>query len=146
MHTEKTRCDRLAATIALIVAASMLSACAFDLVHVKQVPISFAAVSENPGTFVLRQDVNVGIGTGYQTRLRAGTRWRQVGRTPHGDVFTTKDQILTVEASNIHEARLVVNEQAITGFYLPVEKTFVPVKQPIPIDVQNPKTDQEVTK
>jgi hypothetical protein len=71
------------------------------------------------------------LGTSFPTRLKSGTRWSHVGSTEHGDVFRTKDQIVTVEASNIHEAYLVLSNRVVTGFYLPVEKTFAPARKPV---------------
>jgi hypothetical protein len=54
----------------------------------------------------------------------------------YGEVFATKDQIVTVEASNIYEAQLIVANRCIVGFYLPVEKKFVPVSQSNPIETK----------
>ena len=90
---------------------------------------------------MLVHEVKATLGTTYPTRLKAGTRWRQVGTTEHGAVFATQDQIVTVEDSNIHEARLVVSDDVIKGFYLPVEKTFVPVNHPIRIHTQTLQTN-----
>ena len=47
-----------------------------------------------------------------------------------------------VEASNIHEGRLVVSNQFITGFYLPVERKFAPLSRPIRIETQPVKLNQ----
>ena len=87
--------------------------------------------------FVLQREVKVGLGTGYPTRLKSGTRWHQGGITEHGTVFATKDQIVTVEASNIYEGQLIVSNQCITGFYLPVEKMVASVSKPIHIEIQS---------
>jgi len=114
----------------------LLPGCAFDLVHAKQVPVSYTTMADPAKGFVLLHEVKATLGTSYPTRLKAGTRWRQVGNTEHGAVFGTQDQIVTVEDSNIHEARLVGSDDFIKGFYLPVEKTFVPVKHPIRIQTQ----------
>jgi hypothetical protein len=124
--------------------AGILVGCAFDLVHVNQVPVTFTPATSPLEAFVLRQDVKATLGTGFPTRLKSGTQWRQVGATEYGRVFTTKDQIVTVEASNISEAQLVVSNQCVTGFYLPVEKKFAPVSKPIRIETEpliptNPK-------
>ena len=59
--------------------------------------------------------------------MKKGTTWDFVGTISSGDVFRTKDQILTVEASNIHEAYIVVSSDKLVGFYLPVEKSFSPL-------------------
>ena len=119
----------------------LLAGCAFDLVHVKQIPVSYTTSAGTAKEFVLVREVKAALGTSYPTRLKAGTRWREVGNTEHGAVFATQDQIVTVEDSNIHEARLVVSDDFIKGFYLPVEKTFVPVKHPIRIETQTLQTN-----
>jgi hypothetical protein len=111
----------------LAICGLLLAGCAFNLVHVNQLPTAYSAVVGAPQSFVLDQAVEAGLGTTYPTRLRSGTRWHQVGSTEHGAVFTTPDQIVTVEASHIYEAQLVVSNRVLTGFYLPVEKTFAPV-------------------
>ena len=110
--------------------------CAFDLSHVKQTPAALATAPSGGSRWRLVSDANISIGTGYATRLKAGTQWEQVGRLAQGDVFKTHDQILTVEASNIHEAYLVVRDKMVTGFYLPVERTFTPVNPPQPIQTE----------
>ena len=119
-----------------VVCLLFLAGCAFNLVSVKQSPVSCTPVVGTPQNFVLSQDVKAKLGTSFPTRLKAGTRWHQVGITEFGDVFATRDQVVTVEASNIHEAQLVVSNRVITGFYLPVEKTFAPVTQPVAIETK----------
>lgn len=127
-----------------LLSASLLSVtgCAFDLSHVKQQPTTYTAVTAATEGFILERDVKATLGTGFPARLKAGTRWRQVGETGHGAVFATKDQIVTVEASNIFEAQIVVSNKFINGFYLPVEKTFAPVKTPIRIETRRLATNQ----
>ena len=107
------------------------------MTHVKQTPANIQPLSGTPQRFRLGNDERISIGTGYTTQLKSGTRWEQVGRLEQGDVFKTADQILTVEASNIHEAYLVVRGGAVTGFYLPVERAFTSVNPPKPIQIQN---------
>jgi hypothetical protein len=120
----------------LIVCTAILTGCAFDISHVRQLPISFTPSSDAGKSFILDQNVRADLGTGFATRLKADTRWEQVGHTEYGDVFATKDQIVAVEASNIYEAQLVVSNQFITGFYLIVEKKFSPVTRRIPIETR----------
>jgi hypothetical protein len=113
--------------IFLLVCVLVLNACAFDLVQVEQVPTQLQTNQDTKKAFVLDKEVRVGLGTGYSRTLKQGTRWAFVGTIPQGDVYKTKDQVLTVEASNIHEAFIVVASGKIIGFYLPVEKTFTPL-------------------
>jgi hypothetical protein len=133
-------------SLLLTVGAMLLVGCAFDISHVQQLPILITPDSDVGKSFILNQNVKATLGTGFPTRLKANTRWHQVGSTEYGNLFATKDQIVTVEASNIYEAGLVVSNQFITGFYLIVEKKFAPVTRPIRIEIQpitpNPNTPQ----
>ena len=122
--------------LSLFTACLLLTGCAFNLVSVKQVPTTCTAVTGTPENFVLCAEVKAKLGTSFPTHLKAGTRWHQVGDTDYGAVFATPDQIVAVEASHIHEAQLVVSNRVITGFYLPVEKTFAPVTHPISIETK----------
>jgi hypothetical protein len=132
---------KLASTLAIIGTSLVVWAagagCAFDISHVTQLPVNFAPETGGQETaFILLQEVTVKLGTGFPTHLKAASRWRMVGRTEFGEVYTSNDQVLSVEASNIYEAQLVVADRNITGFYLPVEKTFVRASQPIRISIQ----------
>jgi hypothetical protein len=127
---------KLKIPISFIAVSGLLAGCAFDISHVRQLPITFTSNTDTAESFILNQDVKATLGTGFATRLKAGTRWQQVGNTEYGKVFVTKDQIVTVEASNIYEAELVVSNQCISGFYLIVEKKFAPVTRPIHIEIQ----------
>jgi outer membrane lipopolysaccharide assembly protein LptE/RlpB len=106
---------------------TLLASCAFDLVHVKQIPEQLESTQSPQYPFQLERDVNVSLGTGYGRVLKQGTMWHYVGRISSGDVYKTKDQVLTIEASNIYEAYIVVSSGRLVGFYLPVERTFSPV-------------------
>ena len=117
----------IAATICL---AMPLTYCAFDVVHVKQIPTQFQSAQTPKNSFELEKEVKVSLGTGFSRVLKKGTRWDFVGTTSQGDVYRSKDQVLTVEASNIHEAYLVISSGKLVGFYLPVEKSFSPLEDP----------------
>jgi hypothetical protein len=103
-------------------ALALLAGCA---PAVLQQPAQFTAASGK--TFRLGREAGIGLSTGYSTKLQPGTRWELVGRLAEGEVYRTRDQVVTVEGSHIHEAYVVVNEGALVGFYLPVERTFSPV-------------------
>jgi hypothetical protein len=127
---------RLKALLAVMVMAVILAGCAFDISEVNQYPAALVpATGSRPEQFTLNADVKATFGSGFATRLLAGTRWQEVGSTPYGKVFSTKDQIVTVEASDIYEADLVVSNRVMTGFYFVVEKTFAPVSHPTPLSI-----------
>jgi hypothetical protein len=117
-----------------------LSACAFDVVTVHQTSAWFAPLKVQADSFVLADDVTAKLGTGFPTHLRAGTRWTRIGSTDAGAVYRTDDQVVKVEASNIQEARIVVSNGQLIGFYLPVEHTFAPLKNPLPLPISPPRT------
>lgn len=128
---------RCAVLIALLLS---LTGCMVDLVSVRQAPATLTDVSAPGAPLVLQSDATVFIGTGFSTKLKHGTTWRKVGRLPEGEVFTTRDQIVTVEASNIHEAQPVIKDGQVVGFYLPVERTFTRASAPVAVALQAPST------
>ncbi len=114
-------------TICFLVA--LLNACAFDLVHIKQIPAQIESGTLSKPPFELEKAVDVNLDTGYRRTLKQGTKWNYVGTMQYGDVFKTSDQILTVEGSNIHEAYIVVSSGKLVGFYLPVLKSYSPLSE-----------------
>lgn len=115
----------------LAFSAITFSGCAFDIVHIDQVPVQYEYTSTEKPSFELKDEVNINLGTGYSRQLKKGTRWSYVNTISCGDIFRTSDQILTVEGSNIFEAFIVVSEKKLVGFFLPVEQTFSPLSKPI---------------
>ncbi len=113
----------------------ILNACAFDVVHVNQTTANIVPQSDPSANFTLGTETLVSLGTGYSRTLRANTQWSLVGSLPEGNVFKTNDQILTVEGSNIYEAYIVVESNKLTGFYLPAERTYSPLKKSLPLYV-----------
>ena len=110
----------------------ILSGCAFDLAHVSTQPTQFSTLGNSGQTIVLQESVRIDDAPcGYDRTLRKGTKWKLVGKVPEGEVLKPLDQVLTVECSHVFEAYLVVEEDQIVGFYLPVEKTFVPMDEKI---------------
>jgi len=114
----------------LLLSSVMTASCAFDLAHVSTQATQFSPMPEAQRTILLQEVVEIDEAPcDYDRTLRQGTRWKLVGKLPEGDVFKPLDQVLTVECSNIFEAYLVVMEDFLVGFYLPVEKTFVPLSE-----------------
>jgi hypothetical protein len=114
-----------------LVSVLVLAGCASA---VTQEPTQFTP--EGGKTFRLTRQSDVSLSTGYSTKLRPDTRWELVGRLPQGDVYRTRDQVVTVEGAHIHEAYIVVNDGSLVGFYLPVERTFSPVKPAQPLSME----------
>lgn len=115
--------------------AIIFSGCAFDIVHIDQEPIQYENAIFPKTDFELADEVDVRLGTGYSRKLNKGTKWCYVNTISKGDIFKTKDQILTIEGSNIFEAFIVVSEKQLVGFFLPVEETFSPLSKPITLPI-----------
>ena len=112
-----------------------ISACAFDLAHVTYSATTFQPKQNSTRTIVLSDEVPLTDTPCYSRTLRKTTRWDQVGTISEGDVLRSKDQVLTLECSNIHEAYLVMSGDKLIGFFLPFEKGFVPLSPPIALPV-----------
>lgn len=120
----------------LLLISLMTVSCAFDLAHVSTQATQFSPKAESQRIIFLQEAVVIDEAPcNYDRTLRQGTRWQLVGNIPEGEVFKPLDQILTIECSNIFEAYLVVTDNFLVGFYLPVEKTFAPLpeKEKLPI-------------
>jgi len=131
--TFEVRRKRLAS--AGILAVLLLTGCAFDLAHVSFTPAQLAAQADANRSFTLKEAVDISAPC-YNRTLRKDTRWDLVGRIPEGEVFKSKDQAMTVECSNVHEAYLVVSKGSLVGFYLPVEKGFVKITDAIKLPIK----------
>jgi hypothetical protein len=114
-----------------------LPGCAFDLAHVRYKPTEYIPSPDVRKSFVIGKSINITDGTCYDRTLMEGIRWNLVGRTREGEIYKSSEQILTLECSNVHEAYLVVSNDGIVGFYLPVEKGFVGLPKPIKMNIRN---------
>jgi hypothetical protein len=111
-----------------------LSSCAFDVVDVKYSRAELIAQLEHQSAFMLEDELRINRATCWYSRtLKKNTRWEPVGKIAQGYVYKSRDQILTLECSNVFEAYLVVADSQLVGFYLPVESGFVAVPNPIPL-------------
>lgn len=124
-------------SLLLIFFTIIFSGCAFDIVHIDQVPVQYENEKIQKSSFKLTNKVHINLGTGYSRQLNEGTKWHYVSTISFGDIFKTNDQILTIEGSNIFEAFIVVSEKNLVGFFLPVEETYSPLSNPIPLQLVN---------
>ncbi len=134
VYQSKNKRVRNSAEILLIIVL-LLHACAFDIIHVRQSPCQIEKSKSDRKPFRLGKEIQVTLDTGYSRKLKDGVRWEYVGVIPPGEVFRTNDQILTVEGSNIFEAYIVVSSGKLVGFYLPVQKAFSPISDPIELEM-----------
>jgi len=110
--------------------------CAFDVIHVKQTPAQLEPIQSDKPSLILEKALVFDLDTNYSRTLKAGTEWIYHGSISEGDVYKSRDQVLTVEGSNIFEAYIVVKEKNLAGFYLPIEKTFSKLEEPLELPLK----------
>ena len=125
-------------TIVVGMVGLFLSACVVcDLAAVPYTAATFQPTQNSTRTLVLSDEVPLtDTPCSHSRTLRKTTRWDQVGAIAEGDVLRSKDQVLTLECSNVYEAYLVMSEGKLVGFFLPVEKGFVPHSPPIVLPIE----------
>ncbi|CAB3803398.1 hypothetical protein LMG28614_05811 [Paraburkholderia ultramafica] len=107
--------------------ALMLSACA------PSIPVQntqFVPVTATQQRVRIVSQVDVRLTSGYSRQVRGGSLWRPVGQVPQGLVLQPVGSVFTIEGRQVHEAYLVVKEDALVGFYLPGESHFSPLASP----------------
>jgi len=128
--------SKLTVTPSILCLLFLVGGCAFDVIRLEQIPAKLDSKNSCNISFILVKNVNIQLDGGYSRILKQGTKWNCIGRTVQGDVYKTKDQILTIEASNVFEAYIVVSSKKLIGFYLPVEHTFSVLDNPIDIVIE----------
>lgn len=111
--------------------ALLIAACAPP---VTQLPAHLAPSTGK--SFRLTHEVEAHISTGHPTTLRANTRWELVGTITRGEVYRTRDQVVTLRGDGVHEGYIVLRERALVGFYLPVERAFCPIERNRPLSIE----------
>ena len=91
---------------------------------VKQEPASTLQPAAQVKQFRVVQGLDVPASIGFTTHIKPQTSWSLVGTLPQGEVYKSRDQVLTVEGADVAEAYLVMAGDELVGFYLPVERAF----------------------
>jgi hypothetical protein len=135
-----TRGGRYLAALSLLAALTGLAGCASEVVRQ---PVELVQPAQSPPRAVrLVEPARFILDAGYERRLAAGTSFVEFGRIPQGEVYRPTGTVITVEGAHIHEAYLVLRENRVVGFYLPTEKSFSPLSQPIPLQLESIRGDR----
>lgn len=113
-------------------AALSLTGCATEVTRIPS-PAPLIASDTRTSRFVLAGDIHLELPTAYTRVLKRHSKWIHVGKIPQGDVLRPDGTTLTVEGAHVHEAYIVVSDGKLVGFYLPVEKAFSPLPNPLPV-------------
>jgi hypothetical protein len=116
----------------VLLLCALLCGCASEVVRH---PSALAPVSV-PARFVLTERAEFRLDSGYTRTIAAGTQLVEAGTIAQGGVLKPIATSLTVEGRHMHEAYPVVRSGRLVGFYLPVEKAFSPLSNPIPLSLQ----------
>ena len=115
----------------------LLIGCAFDVAHVAYHPTDLLPQPQSGKFLTIKSAVKItGAPCGYSRTLQQGSNWDLIGSIPEGNVYKPRDQVLTVECSNVYEAYLVCVSQSLVGFYLPVQQGFVALKKAIDLPTE----------
>lgn len=75
----------------------------------------------------LEEPLKVKVSRAQSLILKKDSTWSLVGELPQGKVLKPLDQIVVINSFNVYEGYIVVNDDALVGFYLPVTDGFVEV-------------------
>lgn len=119
-----------------VVATVLVSGCS-----VTQVPVGEPLVAQdNSPSVALQTPVHIELAGARDVLLRAATIWESIGTIERGTVYSSEDQLVVVESYNTRQAYIVVDDDQVVGYYLPVENSFVEV-EPVKIDFADIKGD-----
>jgi len=116
----------------------------FSACAVKQISVPTSLVQPTvPSQFKLLESVTLMATNVRSLILKPNTHWLEKGKIDQGDVFGTRDQVVIVNSFNVREAHIVINDGYVVGYYLPVEKSFVPVT-PVKVMFEKMEISDEV--
>jgi hypothetical protein len=117
-----------------VIAIVYVAACASEI---NRFPTQFTPSTKHGGPFlVIESETDITPSTGYTRTLKAGSKWKRVGRIPEGEVYQIEDDVFMLEGKHMHEAYCVISQNQLVGFFLPVETAFVPVSPPVSLPVK----------
>ena len=120
---------------AVVMALSLIgiAGCSGEVVHYPSVP-ALHAEERSGARWHTSAPIHVRLSTGYERAIPSGTEFIVFGKIPEGIILRPTSYVLTVEGAHVHEAYLVVDQNHIVGFYLPVEHAFSPLKERAAVD------------
>jgi hypothetical protein len=114
----------------------LLTSCAMGITYIPADIVPIATADQHP-VVTLDKQIAIRLDTGYTRTLNAGSQWTRVGSVAQGDIYKPRNAIFTLEGAHVHEAWLVVTDNRLTGFYLPVERGFSPIRQAIALSLSS---------
>jgi hypothetical protein len=116
----------------LVTLALSLLACATELVRS---PATLLAGGPQAQMMQISKLAVLDFGPSHAKQLLPGSRWSLVGNVPQGSVFKPVDGVLTIHGANAYEAYLVISAAKVVGFYLPGERAWTALQNPVAIEM-----------
>ena len=76
----------------------------------------------------ISEEVSIELSSFYSRVLPRGSIWELRGTLPQGAAYRRVNGIFTLEGAHIHEAYIVIADNRLVGFYLPVEQAYSPTR------------------
>ncbi|MGE5384507.1 MAG: hypothetical protein ACM3SV_01335 [Betaproteobacteria bacterium] len=112
---------------------ALLAGCAAE---VTRYPTSLSQGAPAGKTYVVGSEVVYTLDSGRRRIIPARMKLTEFGIIPQGQVLKPVDAFIVIGGAHHHEAYAVVNGNILTGFYLPVEKAFSPLPNPVSINLK----------
>jgi hypothetical protein len=110
-----------------LVLLSLVAGCAAEI---PREPANLAP-SSSQKTIQVDEDAKVNFPSGYSRTVHAGSRWKEAGTLDHRAAYKAVNQVFTIEGAHVHEAYLLLEGNAIAGFYLPGERAVYWLKRKV---------------
>lgn len=118
----------------LCASALCLGGCAGEIVRR---PVEVSPIDQQTSKkYISTQQVSINLDSGYRRTIEAGAEFVGTGKIKEGVVLKPTNTVFTIEGAHMHEAYPVLEAGRIVGFYLPVERAFSPLSQPVSFQVQ----------
>lgn len=120
---------------AILIAAAIVGCTSID--HSPAGPMATPARTESR---TLVEPVRLVVAGARVVEVESGTVFDVVGEITEGEVLAPRGRGLVLTGPHSYEAYLVVADGRATGFYLPVENAFTPVRDGVSVRFRSTST------
>ncbi len=111
-----------------------MTGCASEIV---KTPAKFSAIEPDKMKLIqIQKDTKVSSSSGYTKVIKGGSIWKLIGEIEEGNVYKIMNDIFIVEGAHIHEANIVIKDQILVGYYIPVLEKFSKAPEPTVLNIK----------
>ncbi|WP_146177535.1 hypothetical protein [Glaciimonas sp. PCH181] len=117
----------------------LITGCATRLAPVEPPPspVTLLTLANKPQIKILARRVTITLAGGYSIMLMDGSHWVYLGNVPDGKVYKPKTGMLMNNDKLPHEFYIVAAGKQLIGFYMPEQRLFTPLEQPLYLTFDN---------